>query len=58
MVVIRGSVGWQVDGSVRVLDIMAMGEVMGDLGDEMERWMVGNMVDNLETERGLIKGRQ
>ena len=46
------------EGSVRVLDIMAMGEVMGDLSDEMERWMVGNTVDNSETERGLIKGRQ
>ena len=40
--VIRRSVGRQGEGSVGVLAIMAMWEVKGDLGDEMERWMVGH----------------
>ena len=40
--VIGRSVGRQGEGSVGVLAIMAMWEVKGDLGDEMERWMVGH----------------
>ena len=32
----------QGEGSVGVLAIMAVWEVKGDLGDEMERWMVGH----------------
>ena len=35
---VRRSEGRQGEGSVGVLAIMAMGEVKGDLGDEMERW--------------------
>ena len=40
--VVKKSVGRQGEGIVGVLAIMAMGEVQGDLGDEMDRWRVGH----------------
>jgi hypothetical protein len=38
---VRRSVGTQGEGRVGVLASMAMGEMPGDLGDEMDRWRVG-----------------
>ena len=38
---VRRSVGTQGEGRVGVLASMAMGEMLGDLGDEMDRWRVG-----------------
>ena len=39
--VVRRCVGRQGEGSLGVLAIMAMGEVQGDLVDQMERWSMG-----------------